>query len=107
MAMRTDYTVPAAGGRPELAMRKTPAVGAEQAVAVFANGTNGKPEFFDRMADQLAQRGVTTYSTYVESPKDYGRAMQFVASQPHALQTEGMGSSLGADMMLGWLPRHG
>ena len=58
---RRDATLLAADGR-DIAVRVTDAIGPEQSVFIYMNGTAGKAHLFDGMADELAQRGVTSYS---------------------------------------------
>jgi alpha-beta hydrolase superfamily lysophospholipase len=59
--VRRDTTLLARDGR-DIAVRVTNAVGPEQSVLVYMNGTAGQARLFDGMADQLAQRGITSYS---------------------------------------------
>ncbi|MCW2925297.1 MAG: Hydrolase [Thermoleophilia bacterium] len=58
---RRDATALASDGR-SIGYRVTQAVGQEKSVLVYMNGTAGKAALFDGMADQLAQRGITSYS---------------------------------------------
>lgn len=58
---RRDAMLLARDGR-DIAVRVTDAVGPEQSVLVYMNGTAGQARLFDGMADQLAQRGITSYS---------------------------------------------
>ncbi len=59
--MRRDASLLAADGR-QIGVRVTEAVGPEKSVLVYMNGTAGHAGLFDGMADELAERGITSYS---------------------------------------------
>lgn len=81
---RRDASLLARDGR-GIAVRVTDAVGPEKSVLVYMNGTAGSAQLFDGMADQLARRGITSYSiTSRTHLDDAGRVLPDVGHRIHS-----------------------
>ena len=81
---RRDASLLAADGR-QIGLRVTNAIGPERSVLVYMNGTAGHARLFDGMADELAERGITTYSiTSRTHLDDAGRVLPDAGHRIHA-----------------------
>ena len=81
---RRDATLLARDGR-DVAVHVTDAIGPEQSVRVYMNDTAGTACLFDGMADQLAQRGITSYSITSSAQRDSaGKVLPHVGHGIHS-----------------------
>lgn len=81
---RRDASILAADGR-DIGVRVTSAIGQERSLLVYMNGTAGQARLFDGMADELARRGITSYSITSRTHLDEaGRVLPDVGPGIHA-----------------------
>lgn len=82
--VRRDASLLASDGR-QIGVRVTDAIGPEKSVLVYMNGTAGQAHLFDGMAEQLAERGITSYAISSRTHMDAaGKVLPDVGHRIHS-----------------------